>query len=183
MRRSWIFATAATVALSPASAATQAAATSPAAGCSALPNDNPALLPYLSFSTATPPVGLAMPSGLEGGQGYTRLRLTFQPCSYARPSSASAAQSGRLYPTEGRSWVERLFAPKAVSKILTVKTSFSNPSTSTVHTVATIGRDSSRRVGEVWNTEVTNSRWLTPYFSVDGDSVVNVDISLAASTD
>lgn len=153
-------------------------------------NDNPAMLPLLSFSTRPPtspvPVsGLASQplSALDGGQGYTRLRMQFVPCVYVRPKGAPNDQMRRSYLTEDRHWFRRLFAPKTVSKVLTIKTSLPTPNVSTVHTIATVGRDSSRRVGESWSTEVSNTRWLTPYFRVNSETIINVDINLAASTD
>ena len=151
-------------------------------------NDNPATLPYLGFTThakfASSSGTTAALSNMDGGQGYTRLRLRFIPCRYVPPATAAEAQRrARAYELERRDWTRRLFAPKTVTKVLTVKTTVASPSVSTVYAVATVGRDSSRRVGETWSTEISNSRWLTPYFRVNGDTIATVDINLAANTD
>ena len=145
-------------------------------------NDNARLLPYLSFSTdvtrlpavaGTPTRHLA---AFVGEQGYTRLRLQFVPC---RANSVTR----RNYTDERRTWVNRLFAGKKVSKLMSVKVDLTAPNVTTIHPIATIGRDSSRRAGEIWSTEVSNTLWLTPYFRVGPTSLARIDVSVSATTD
>lgn len=178
-----LFAGAALFALATAlSTAAQAAPVTQAELCTPkFGGDNPVLTPYLrterNVAIRTPGLAEGFHSAsfktLQQGQGYTRLVLHYLPCT------------GALRNNDGqqRDWVKRLFAGKAISKLLTVRASLPSPSIATVNPIATIGHDSSRKTGEVFSTEVSNQLWLTPYFRLNGPTNVGLDFSLNAATE
>lgn len=143
--------------------------------------DNPALTPYLRterhIKIDTPGLAEGFESRrvdtLQQGQGYTRFVLHYLPC----------AGSLRNYDSQRRDWVKRLFAGKAISKLLTVRASLPSPAIATVNPIATISHDSGRKTGEAFSTEVSNQLWLTPYFRLNGPTNVGIDFSLNAATE
>jgi hypothetical protein len=113
-----------------------------------------------------------------GGQvlGYTRVRAEFIPCSDA---------DLRDYHTESRGWLRRWVAGLKADKALTVRVSVESDN------IGNVGKDfaltkltrTSTKNGDEWDTGLTESDILLPYFLVGQNTVIKVEPSFVASSD
>ena len=106
--------------------------------------------------------------------GYTRLTVELVPFD--------DRSDPRSYEDQGRSGWRRFFAGKSISRLLSIKSTLKRPRVSTTATIVSAGYDSNKQVGESWASEFNGQRMLTPYFRIDPDSAVLMEIELAVSS-
>ena len=99
---------------------------------------------------------------------YTRLEFT----------TASPVNIGRAYGKELRHPINRFFAGKALSRTLSLVTTYSRHKVEATSTVASFNHRSGRK-GYEWTSEVSNQRLITPYFRIDHDGIVKTNWKLA----
>jgi hypothetical protein len=104
--------------------------------------------------------------------GYTRLYLVFVP---------AAGGEERVYDYERRNDVSRFFMGKAITRLLSVKMTLARPFVSMTTTLASVEHTSNKKNGENWTTELNNQRMLTPYFRIDPDTAMNIELNLSMS--
>jgi hypothetical protein len=97
-------------------------------------------------------------------------------------ASEPSDTSPRCYDDETRSWVNRLFVGRNLSRVLQAKVSVTSPGVIGSVTLASSTRTSTRSDGEVWNTDLSARRILTPHFRVDPGTTISVDVTLSASS-
>ena len=96
--------------------------------------------------------------------------------------SAPSSDVARCYGDETRNWLHRLFVGRNLSRVLQAKVSVTNPGVIGTTTLAASTRTSTRSDGEIWTTELSDRRILTPYFRVDPGTTVAIDLTLSASS-
>lgn len=88
----------------------------------------------------------------------------------------------RCYPKEQLSWFKRWASSKEISRMLSVKVKLQNPDMATTTTLAAASYNSAgKNKGETWETEVNGTLYLTPYFRIDSNTIVNIEASLNAA--
>jgi hypothetical protein len=96
------------------------------------------------------------------------------------PSPTDAAR--RMYGAERRNPIQRFFAGRSRTRLLTARlvVDRSQLVTQTI-TLAAASHNSNRRQGENWSSELSDRRFLTPYFRVDQGTTASVEVALSAS--
>jgi hypothetical protein len=120
------------------------------------------IMPFVQMDRGEP--GVVAPVG-----GYTRLYARWTP-----PDDAEL----RDYQAEKRGWLKRLFVGKAISRVLSAKVTVGSPGVISTVTLASASHQSNRNVGETWSTTLATQQYLTPYFRVDPNSKVKVELDL-----
>jgi hypothetical protein len=114
--------------------------------------------------------------GTGGGQidGYTRL--------YIDGNVLPASAQPRVYHEEDRGFWRRLVAGRSLSRVLTVNVALSEPNVSISRPLASASHESNRTAGEVWTSELSGDRLLTPYFRLGSRTTASVQFNLSATS-
>ena len=104
--------------------------------------------------------------------GYARIVAKYEACN----------AGFRALETERRDAVRRLFMHKTVSKVLIADLSVNPIGVRSTRPLMTITRDSGKS-GESWSTDVWNDAILLPFFRIEPNSTIKLDLTFHSSRD